>query len=149
MRAVIQRVKNASVKTDGTIIGEINKGLLVLVGIEEGDTREDAEHIVKKTVSLRVFNDEFGKINKSVEDVNGGILVVSQFTLLGDVKKGNRPSFIRAMAPEQAQPFFDEIIGMFKDAYSRIETGLFGADMDVSLLNDGPVTILVDSRKVF
>ena len=149
MRAVVQRVKSASVKVDGTVIGEIGKGLLVLVGIESGDTRADAEYIVKKSVNLRVFNDEFGKINKSVSEVNGGVLVVSQFTLLGDTKKGNRPSFVRAMVPEEAEPFFAEILEMYKESYGRIETGLFGADMDVALVNDGPVTILIDSRKVF
>ena len=149
MRAVIQRVKSANVKTGGEIIGEINKGFMVLLGIEAGDTREDAEYIVKKTVNLRVFDDENGKMNKSISEVNGAILMVSQFTLLGDTKKGNRPSFVRAMPPESAEPFFEEIIAMFKAAYDRIDTGEFGADMDVALVNDGPVTILLDSRKVF
>ncbi len=147
MRAVIQRVKSASVKTGGSIVGEINKGFVVLLGIEEGDTREDAAYIVKKTVNLRVFDDENGKMNKDVSDVNGAILLVSQFTLIADVKKGNRPSFVRAMPPEEAEPFFNEIIRMFKAAFDRIETGEFGADMDVALVNDGPVTIILDSRK--
>jgi len=147
MRAVIQRVKSADVKIEGETVGEIGQGFLVLLGIERGDTQSDADYIIKKTVNLRVFSDEADKMNLSVGDIEGSILLVSQFTLIADTKKGNRPSFIGAMPPGEAEPFFDSIVASFRAAYPRIQTGKFGADMAVTLINDGPVTICLDSRK--
>ncbi len=145
MKAVIQRVKSASVNISGEIVGEIGQGFLVLLGIENDDTQEDADYIVKKTVGLRVFSDLDDKMNLSIADIDGGILLVSQFTLIADTRKGNRPSFIGAMTPDRAEPFFESIIADFKAAYSKIQTGRFGADMTVSLINDGPVTICLES----
>ncbi len=146
MKAVIQRVKSASVKIAGETVGEIGQGFLVLLGIENDDTQEDADYIVKKTVGLRVFSDEADKMNLSVSEIDGEILLVSQFTLIADTRKGNRPSFIGAMSPDKSEPFFQSIIADFKAAYPKIETGRFGADMAVSLINDGPVTICLDSH---
>ena len=146
MKAVIQRVKKAKVEIEGQTVGEIGQGFLVLLGIDETDTKEDADYIIKKTVNLRVFSDSDDKMNLSVKDIEGEILLVSQFTLIADTKKGNRPSFIGAMHPSKAEPFFLKIIEDFKTAYPKIETGQFGADMAVSLLNDGPVTICLDSH---
>ena len=147
MKAVIQRVKSARVNISGETVGEIGQGFLVLLGIDESDTQADADYIVKKTVSLRVFDDAEGKMNLSVADIKGEILLVSQFTLIADTKKGNRPSFIGAMHPKLAEPFFERIIDDFKTVYpGGIQTGRFGADMAVSLVNDGPVTICLDSH---
>ena len=146
MKVVIQRVSEASVKVSGEIVGEISQGLLLLVGIEENDEKEDAEWLAKKILDLRIFSDEEGKMNRSVKDINGEILCVSQFTLIADYKKGNRPSFIKAAKPEKAVPLFEYFKGLIKSSGLKTESGIFGADMKVSLLNDGPVTIVMDSK---
>jgi D-tyrosyl-tRNA(Tyr) deacylase len=147
MRSVIQRVSNASVKVDGAITGQIEQGLLVLVGIEDSDGQEDLEWLSGKIVNLRIFNDEEGIMNKSVKDVEGGILVVSQFTLHAATKKGNRPSYIRASKPELAVPVFERFKQQLAaDLGKEIQAGIFGADMKVELLNDGPVTIIIDTK---
>lgn len=148
MRAVVQRVLNASVAIGGTVKGEIGKGYLVLLGIEENDTEKDLDYIAEKLLGLRVFEDEAGKMNRSVLDAGGSILLVSQFTLYGDVRKGRRPSFIRAARPEKAIPLYEAMIARLRAALP-VETGEFGADMQVSLVNDGPVTILLDSERTF
>jgi D-tyrosyl-tRNA(Tyr) deacylase len=145
MRAVIQRVSEAEVKVDGKTTGQITNGLLLFIGIDEDDEKNDADWLVQKILNLRIFGDEEGKLNLSVQDISGEILCISQFTLIADYKKGNRPSFIKAAKPEKAIPLFD----YFKEEISRsglkTESGIFGADMKVSLLNDGPVTIVMDS----
>ena len=147
MRVVIQRVSEAAVKIDGTIVGEISKGLLVLLGIAQEDTEEDALYLIQKLINLRIFSDADGKMNLSVQDCGGGLLIVSQFTLYADTKKGNRPSYIRAARPEQAIPLYEFFLKeLQKQFQGRIQTGQFGADMKVSLINDGPVTIIIDSR---
>ena len=146
MKIVVQRVSQASVKVSGEIVGEISQGLLLLVGIEENDEKEDAEWLSKKILDLRIFSDEEGKMNRSVKDINGEILCVSQFTLIADYKKGNRPSFIKAAKPEKAVPLFEYFKGLIKSSGLNTESGIFGADMKVSLLNDGPVTIVMDSK---
>lgn len=146
MRVVIQRVSEASVKVDGNIVGEIKHGLMLLVGVEENDQETDAEWLVQKILNLRIFGDENGKLNLSVTDIKGEILCISQFTLIADYKKGNRPSFIKAAKPEKAIPLFDFFKNELKKSDLKIESGVFGADMKVSLLNDGPVTILMDSQ---
>jgi len=146
MKIVVQRVSQASVKVSGEIVGEISQGLLLLVGIEENDEKEDAEWLSKKILDLRIFSDEEGKMNCSVKDINGEILCVSQFTLIADYKKGNRPSFIKAAKPEKAVPLFEYFKGLIKSSGLKTESGIFGADMKVSLLNDGPVTIVMDSK---
>ena len=146
MKIVVQRVSQASVKVNGEIVGEISQGLLLLVGIEENDEKEDAEWLTKKILDLRIFSDEEGKMNCSVKDINGEILCVSQFTLIADYKKGNRPSFIKAAKPEKAVPLFEYFKGLIKLSGLKTESGIFGADMKVSLLNDGPVTIVMDSK---
>ena len=146
MKIVIQRVSQASVKVGREIVGEISQGLLLLVGIEENDEKEDAEWLSKKILDLRIFSDEEGKMNRSVKDINGEILCVSQFTLIADYKKGNRPSFIKAAKPEKAVPLFEYFKGLIKSSGLKTESGVFGADMKVSLLNDGPVTIVMDSK---
>lgn len=148
MRAVVQRVLNASVAIGGTVKGEIGKGYLVLLGIEENDTEKDLDYIAEKLLGLRVFEDEAGKMNRSVLDAGGSILLVSQFTLYGDVRKGRRPSFTRAARPEKAIPLYEAMIARLRAALP-VETGEFGADMQVSLVNDGPVTILLDSERTF
>ena len=146
MKIVIQRVSEASVKVNNKTTGEISKGLLLLVGVEEEDSQEDADWLAKKIIDLRIFSDEEGKMNLSVKDINGEILCVSQFTLLADYKKGNRPSFIKAAKPEKAVPLFEYFKGLIKKSGLKTESGIFGADMKVSLLNDGPVTIVMDSK---
>ena len=148
MRAVVQRVLNASVAIGGTVKGEIGKGYLVLLGIEENDTEKDLDYIAEKLLGLRVFEDEAGKMNRSALDAGGSILLVSQFTLYGDARKGRRPSFIRAAKPEKAIPLYEAMIARLRAALP-VETGEFGADMQVSLINDGPVTILLDSERTF
>lgn len=146
MRIVVQRVSEASVSIDGKIVGSISQGLMVLVGIETADVQSDADYLVQKLVNLRIFNDEEGKMNLSIQDVGGELLVVSQFTLHASTKKGNRPSYIRAARPEQAIPLYYYFIEQAqKELKSEIQTGEFGADMKVSLINDGPVTIIIDS----
>ncbi|MEA4898792.1 MAG: D-aminoacyl-tRNA deacylase [Eubacteriales bacterium] len=149
MRAVIQRVKHASVSVGGEVVGRIGQGYLALVGSEEGDTEADRKYVEDKIFGLRIFEDEAGKMNRSIEDVRGSILLVSQFTLLGDARHGRRPSFSRAARPEAAEPMLGEMADNLRARGIRVETGRFGADMEVSLLNDGPVTLLLDSRKGF
>ena len=147
MRAVIQRVSEASVKVNGNITGAIKEGLLILVGIEDADTGEDIEWLTKKIAGLRIFNDENGVMNRSVMDVEGGLLAVSQFTLMASTKKGNRPSYIRASKGNYAQPMYEKFCqALEKEIGKRVEKGIFGADMKVSLLNDGPVTIIMDTK---
>lgn len=147
MRVVIQRVKYASVTVDGAITGRIDHGLLVLIGIEDADVDEDIEWLGAKIVNLRVFDDEKGVMNLSIKDVDGGILLVSQFTLHASTKKGNRPSYIRASRPDYAIPMYEKMIAQLeKESGKKIQTGIFGADMKVELLNDGPVTIMIDSK---
>lgn len=147
MRAVVQRVKSASVEVDGKITGEIGKGLLILFGAEEGDSKEDMDYVVKKCVNLRIFCDEQDKMNLAVNDIDGEILAVSQFTLLAEIKHGNRPGFTRAMKPEEAESMYEEFCSRCSMATGKVtQKGIFGADMKVSLINDGPVTIIVDSR---
>lgn len=147
MRALIQRVKQADVVIDGRVNGEIGKGLLVLLGIHHTDTQEDIEWLVKKISQLRVFDDENGVMNRSVMDVDGQVLVVSQFTLYASTKKGNRPSYINAAPPEVAVPLYEAFVESMSTAIGKhVPTGVFGADMKVSLLNDGPVTIMIDTK---
>lgn len=146
MKIVIQRVSEANVKVDGTITGKISNGLLLLVGIDEEDTETDADWLAQKILNLRIFGDEEGKLNKSVIDISGEILCISQFTLIADYKKGNRPSFIKAAKPDKAIPLFDYFKTEIAKSGLKIASGIFGADMKVSLLNDGPVTIVMDSK---
>ena len=147
MRAVIQRVTRASVTVEGKITGSIQAGLLVLLGIEDADTAEDITWLSNKLVNLRIFGDADGVMNLSVNDVNGGILLVSQFTLFAATKKGNRPSYIRASKPDIAIPLYEQMIRQLsQDLGKPVATGIFGADMKVDLLNDGPVTITIDTK---
>ena len=149
MRLVVQRVTRASVTVDGEVTGKIGKGYMVLAGAETGDTEADARLCADKLAGLRVFVDDEGKMNRSVLDVGGAILLVSQFTLLGDARHGRRPSFIAAARPEVAEPLLETMKAMLEEKGLHVETGRFRAHMDVELVNDGPVTILIDSRKVF
>lgn len=147
MRVVIQRVKEASVVSNGVLTGKINQGLLVLLGIESKDAESDADWLIRKTISMRIFSDEAGKMNLSVQDIKGSILVVSQFTLFASTKKGNRPGFTGAAHPSIAIPLYDYFLKKIQqESGLQIATGEFGADMQVSLVNDGPVTILMDSH---
>jgi len=149
MRIVIQRVREASVKTNGEIVGEIQQGLLVLLGIEHVDSELDADYLIQKLIHLRIFGDDEGKMNHSVSDISGDLLIVSQFTLFADTKKGNRPSFIRSARPEQAIPLYEYFLSQLKNSFSgKIENGVFGANMQVELINDGPVTIIMDSKNL-
>lgn len=145
MKIVIQRVSEAHVKVDGKIVGEIGKGLMLLVGIDENDEKTDADWLVQKILNLRIFGDEDDKLNLSVKDISGEILCISQFTLIADYKKGNRPSFIKAAKPDKAVPLFDYFKEEMAKSGLKTESGIFGADMKVSLINDGPVTIVMDS----
>ena len=149
MRAVIQRVSKASVEVEGEIIGKIQQGLVVLLGVEENDTPHDLGYIADKVPNLRIFEDDAGKMNRSLLEIGGDILAVSQFTLLGDVRGGRRPSFITAARPETAAPAYEQLIAQWRAQGINVQTGSFGADMQVSLVNDGPVTILLDSHKLF
>lgn len=147
MRIVVQRVTEASVRVEGELTGNIGTGLLVLVGIEEVDTKQDIEWLSGKLVNLRIFEDEQGVMNKSVMDIDGDVLIVSQFTLHASTKKGNRPSYIRAAKPDFAIPMYEQFIAQVeRDLNKKVQTGRFGADMKVALLNDGPVTICIDSQ---
>ncbi len=147
MRAVIQRVSHASCTVEGKITGEIKAGFLVLLGVEENDTTEDAVWLAQKIANMRIFSDEAGQMNKALADVKGRILLISQFTLFAQTKKGNRPGFIRAAKPEKAIPLYEFMqIELEKLTLTKVETGIFGADMKIDLLNDGPVTILIDTQ---
>ena len=147
MRIVLQRVSEASVKIDGSIKGAIDCGLVVLLGIEAADSEVDADWLISKLSGLRIFSDSEGKMNLSIQDVNGAFLVISQFTLFASTKKGNRPSYIQAARPEQAIPLYEYFVSKLKSETNlKVETGVFGADMKVSLINDGPVTISIDSK---
>lgn len=148
MKLVIQRVSEASVTIAGSVQGAIGKGFLVLIGIESADTQEDVDWLVQKTVNMRIFSDEEGKMNLSLMDIAGELLVISQFTLHASTKKGNRPSFIQAARPETAIPLYESFVaGCRLAGISKVATGIFGADMKVALVNDGPVTIIVDSKE--
>ena len=149
MRAVVQRVLKSSVTVDGEIIGEIGSGLNVLLGICEGDTDADIKYLKDKIVNLRIFEDEEGKMNKSLLDVGGELLVISQFTLYGDCRKGRRPSFSRALGGDAANEMYEKFVASCKEDVSKVATGEFGADMKVDILNDGPVTLLLESNKDF
>ncbi len=144
MKLVVQRVKKAEVKVDGNIVGKIDKGFLVLIGIKVGDTKEQADYLVKKLCNLRVFSDENDKMNLSIKDVKGKLLIVSQFTLYGDCSQGNRPSFIEAARPEEANPLYEYFCNQCELNDIEVQKGIFGADMKVELINDGPVTIIIE-----
>lgn len=146
MKAVIQRVTFADVKVDGEVVGKIEKGFMILLGVVEGDTTKEADYLAKKTAAMRIFEDENGKMNLSLLDTDGECLVISQFTLCADCKKGNRPSFINSAKPDEANKLYEYFIEKLKEnGVKKVEKGIFGADMKVSLLNDGPVTIILDS----
>jgi D-aminoacyl-tRNA deacylase len=149
MRAVVQRVAHAKVTVDDRIVGEIGNGLVVLLGIARDDTKLDAAYLAEKICALRIFDDDEGKMNLSVKNADGGILIVSQFTLYGDVRRGLRPSWIEAAAPEVAEPMYEFFVRQLRAAVSEVATGSFRATMQVELVNDGPVTILLDSKKLF
>jgi D-tyrosyl-tRNA(Tyr) deacylase len=148
MRAVLQRVSRAKVTVAGEVVGEIGRGLLVLLGVEQGDTESDAQQLADKTIQLRIFDDAQGKMNLAVTDVGGAVLVVSQFTLLGDCRKGRRPSFIAAAPPELAERLYETFVAAIGAQGVSVATGRFRAMMDVELINDGPVTLLLESRRV-
>ena len=148
MRFVIQRVKEASVRVEQEVIGEIKKGYLVLIGVAESDTEQIADKMIKKMTGLRIFEDENGKTNLSLADVGGSLLLVSQFTLYANCRKGNRPSFIEAGNPDKANALYEYVIRECKKSVPEVQTGSFGAEMEVSLINDGPFTILLDSEKL-
>ncbi len=146
MRVVVQRVKHASVTINGTVNGKINNGFLVLLGVQSTDSEQDVDYLVKKITNLRIFSDENDKMNLSLKDVNGELLIVSQFTLYANCKEGNRPSFVEAAKPDIAIPLYEYFVSECKKIIPVVETGIFGADMKVDLLNDGPVTIIMDSK---
>ena len=147
MRSVVQRVSRAGVRVDRQVAGEVGRGLVVLLGVAEGDSPEDARWTADKLAQLRIFEDEAGKMNRSVQEVGGSVLLVSQFTLLGDARKGNRPSFTGAAAPETANALYGEVAGLLRARGLTVATGVFRAHMEVELVNDGPVTLLLDSRR--
>lgn len=149
MRCVVQRVTESSVTTDGEVVGRIGQGLMVLIGVSTADTEKDLKYMADKVPNLRIFEDEQGKMNRSLLDVGGGILAVSQFTLYGDARGGRRPSFIEAARPEAANELYEKLVAAWRAMGVQVETGRFRTDMQVSLVNDGPVTILLDSTKTF
>jgi D-tyrosyl-tRNA(Tyr) deacylase len=149
MRAVVQRATRAKVTVDGAVIGEIKEGLVVFLGIARDDSPVDVEYLAAKIVALRIFDDETGKMNLSLKDINGGLLVVSQFTLFGDVRRGLRPSWFDAAAPEVAEPLYERFVAQTRALITEVACGSFRSMMQVELVNDGPVTILLDSRKQF
>ena len=149
MRAVVQRVKKSSVTVEEKITGKIGQGLMVLIGVEDGDSEKDADYIADKVCGLRIFEDEQGKMNLSVEDIGGEVLAVSQFTLLADARKGRRPSFTKAAAPDEANALYRKVIEKIESRNINVEEGVFQAEMMVEIHNDGPVTILLDSNKMF
>ena len=146
MKVVLQRVSQSSVEVDGNIVGKIGAGLMLLIGVDEADENADADWLVKKVLDVRIFSDADGKMNLSVKDIQGEILCISQFTLIADYKKGNRPSFIKAAKPDKATLLFEYFKDELKKSGLKIESGIFGADMKVSLINDGPVTLVFDSQ---
>ena len=149
MRAVVQRVSSASVTVDSSVVGSITHGVLVLAGVEKGDSVDDVKYVSNKILGLRIFPDENDKMNLSLSDIGGQVLVVSQFTLLGDVRKGRRPSFVAAAHPELGKELYETLVSDFETSGITVATGIFQADMKVELVNDGPVTILIDSKKSF
>ena len=149
MRAVVQRVTRAKVTVEKETIGEIKQGLVVLLGVASDDSETDAQYLASKITALRIFDDDEGKMNLSLKDIGGGVLVISQFTLYGDVRRGLRPSWIDAAAPQVAEPLYEYFITQVRGGLSQVASGRFGATMQVELVNDGPVTILLDSRKQF
>ena len=149
MRVVIQRVSEASVTVDQQTVGAIGQGLMVLLGVAQGDTSQEAKALAEKTAGLRIFEDDAGKMNRSVEEIGGSLLVVSQFTLLGDCRKGRRPGFTDAAPPELADQLYEEYVAALRSRGINVATGVFRAEMQVALVNDGPVTMLLDSRKQF
>ena len=149
MRAVLQRVTRASVRVNDEVLGEIDSGLVVLLGVAQDDTEADIKYLVEKIATIRIFDDADGRMNLSVRDTNGALLVVSQFTLYGDVRRGRRPSWSEAARPEVAEPLYESFVAEARRLVERVETGSFRAMMQVELVNDGPVTILLDSRKLF
>ena len=149
MRAVVQRVERGAVRVDGEIVGEVGRGYVVLLGVAREDTVAEADYLAEKVAGLRVFEDEAGKMNRSVLDVGGAVLAVSQFTLYGDVRRGRRPGFDRAGRPEQAEPLYERFVAKLRELGVPVQTGRFQTHMSVELVNDGPVTILVDSERTF
>ncbi len=149
MRAVLQRVSSASVEVDGKTVGAIGQGLMILLGVEQKDTAQDARYLAEKSAQLRIFEDDAGKMNLSVEDIGGEILVVSQFTLLADCRKGRRPGFSRAALPQSAEALYRQFVELLRDRGLKVATGIFQAEMNVHLTNMGPVTLLLDSHKEF
>ncbi len=149
MRDVVQRVTRAKVTAEHEIVGEIKRGLVVLLGVARDDSESDADYLAAKIVALRIFDDDTGKMNRSVKDIEGGVLVVSQFTLYGDVRRGLRPSWIEAAAPEVAKPLYEYFVAQTRKLVAKVASGSFQSTMQVELVNDGPVTILLDSRKQF
>ncbi len=149
MRAVVQRVKEAKVVVEDEVVGSIDKGFLIFLGVGGEDTCQDLDYLLEKILGLRIFQDENDKMNLSLMDVEGELLVVSQFTLYGDVRKGKRPSFTNSAHPDIGKKYYEEFVNKAQDKGVKVETGIFGADMDVSLINDGPVTIMLDSKKLF
>ena len=149
MRCVVQRVSQASVAVDGEVIGEIDQGLMVLIGVHQDDTAQDVRYMAEKIPHLRIFEDDQGKMNRSVLDIGGGLLAVSQFTLYGDARKGRRPDFITAAKPEHANALYEQLVDAWQQTGLTVATGRFRAEMAVELINDGPVTILLDSSKAF
>lgn len=149
MRAVVQRVKRSSVTVDSQVVGKINKGFNVLVGISKDDNIEDLKYIKEKIMNLRVFSDENDKMNLTLKDVQGELLIISQFTLYGDCRKGRRPNFMDALGGEEAKKLYNEFLELFKKEDIKVAAGIFGADMEVEIINDGPVTLLLESKRIF
>lgn len=149
MRAVVQRVKSSKVEVDNKVIGEIGKGINLLVGISKDDTKEDIDYIVRKVLGMRIFEDENERMNFSIQDIGGELLVISQFTLYGDCRKGKRPDFMKAQGGERAAELYNELVEAFRKEVPNLQTGEFGADMKVEIINDGPVTLLLESKKDF
>lgn len=149
MRAVVQRVKSSKVEVDGKTIGSIGKGINLLIGISKDDTREDIDYIVRKVLGMRIFEDDKGKMNYSLNDINGQLILISQFTLYGDCRRGKRPDFMKAQGGDLARSLYNELVEEFKKEVPDLQTGEFGADMQVEIINDGPVTLLLESKKDF
>lgn len=148
MKVVIQRVTSSNVKVDGKIVGEINQGLNILLGVLKDDTKEDIQKLINKIINLRIFSDENGKMNKSIQDIDGELLVISQFTLAGNCKKGRRPSFDNSASPDIAKNYYEEFINQAKQYIKNVQSGIFAASMEVNIINDGPVTFILDSKEL-